>query len=79
MAINTIEEALADMGQQMQKPHISRLARKALENGAKFELVVVVKRTKKGATVHMESRDLQPARSHGTLIRLDGFGHGGES
>ncbi|MDW5376808.1 hypothetical protein R6258_07725 [Halomonas sp. HP20-15] len=64
------------MGQQMQKPHIAKLARRAIDAGATFELVVIVKRTKKsGSVVRMESRDVLPPRSHGSLIRLNGDDH----
>ncbi len=70
MNIQTIEQALAEMGSRLADPVIASAARSALANGASLEVTVVITGKPQGATATLTSREVAPATSHGRLIKL---------
>ncbi len=70
MAIQTIEQALAGMGQTLTQDTIAEKARDAVENGDVLEITILVSPTKHGPSVTMHSLIASKRESHGRLIRL---------
>lgn len=66
--IETIEEALQDMGERL--PTLDEQARAAVSSGDSFEVVVRVQPGKQGVAVAMRSTLTSSKVSHGRLIRL---------
>ncbi len=70
MAIQTIEQALAGMGQTLSQPEISQRARDAIDAGDVLEITILVSPAKQGPVVTMHSLIASGRKSHGRLIRL---------
>lgn len=70
MAIQTIEQALAGMGQALSQHGISQRARQVVEAGDVLEITILVSPGKQGAAVTMHSLIASSRESHGRLIRL---------
>ncbi len=69
--IQTIEDALADMGRALTQPAIADRAREAVSRGEVLEVTIQVRPEKQGAAVTMHSTMTSSKQSHGRLIRLD--------
>ena len=70
MAITTIEDALASMGQSLASPDMVSRATRATVDGNVLEITVLVAPGKQGASVTMHSLEASDRTSHGRLIRL---------
>ncbi len=70
MAINTIEDALADMGHTLTGGELVKKARDAVAQGDVLEVTILVSPAKQGAAVTMHSLIASKRESHGRLIRL---------
>lgn len=70
MAIQTVEQALAGMGQTLAQPAIAQRARDVIANGDVLEITILVAPGKQGAAVTMHSLVASDRTSHGRLIRL---------
>ncbi len=70
MTVQTIEDALADMGQTLAKPGIAQRARDAVSQGDVLEITILVSPAKQGVAVTMHSLIASKRESHGRLIRL---------
>lgn len=72
MAIDTIDAAFEDMGRQLRlkmKP-LAEAARRSLQAGGSFEVLISVSQEKAGASVTMRSRAIHGQTTLGRLIRL---------
>lgn len=69
MAINTIEQALAAMADEIKGARMASLAHKAIAKGRDLQVMLVVRPARQGAVVSMEARDCV-VESFGSLIRL---------
>lgn len=71
MAINTIEEALVDMGQTLQQTRIAEAVRSALNEGAAYEITITISNGRKnGNFVNMYGRIVSEQQPYGRLIRV---------
>jgi hypothetical protein len=70
MAIQTIEQALAGMGQSLTQDSITQRARAAVAAGDVLEITILISPGKSGAAVTMHSLIASDRASHGRLIRL---------
>lgn len=70
MAIQTIEQALAGMGQTLTQDVITQKAREAVGSGGTLEITILVAPTKHGPSVTMHSLIASRREGHGRLIRL---------
>jgi hypothetical protein len=72
MAITTIEDALASMGQKLASiTAISAVARQALQAGGKYTITIEVSENKNGAVVSMSGHPSAAKQSFGQLIKLE--------
>lgn len=69
MPIDTVEQALAQMADELKSPRMTGLARQALAKGGDLQVLVTVRPARQGAVVSMEARDCVVSR-FGSLIRL---------
>lgn len=69
MAINTIEEALTAMADDIKGARMVKLAHQAVARGGDLQVTLVVRTAKQGAVVSMEARDCV-VESFGSFIRL---------
>jgi hypothetical protein len=70
MTIQTIEEALAGMGQALSRAGLAQRARDAVRGGDVLEVTILVAPAKGGVTVTMHSLIARDRQSHGRLIKL---------
>lgn len=71
MAINTIEEALVDMGQTLQQDRIAEAVRSALKEGNAYEVTITISNGRKnGNFVNMYGRVVSEQQPYGRLIRV---------
>ncbi|UYG01765.1 hypothetical protein OCT51_11125 [Halomonas sp. LR3S48] len=70
--IESIEQALADIGRKMGVVEITQRAREAVANGDTLELIVRgVPSKRNGTVVEMHSTLTSAKETHGRLIRLE--------
>lgn len=71
MAINTIEEALVDMGHTLQQKRITEAVRSALNEGRAYEITITISNGRKnGNFVNMYGRVVSEQQPYGRLIRV---------
>ncbi|MCE8042476.1 hypothetical protein HOP60_09950 [Halomonas daqingensis] len=69
MAVTTVEQALAQMADELKGPRMAGLARQALAKGGDLQVLLTVRPARQGAVVSMEARDCI-VKKFGTFIRL---------
>lgn len=70
MGIDTIEQALREMGSTLASAELSQRARQTVADGDTLEITVLVTPAKQGVAVTMHSLVASDRTSHGRLIRL---------
>ncbi|MCZ0926485.1 hypothetical protein L0636_01100 [Halomonas janggokensis] len=71
MAIDTIEEALVDMGHTLQQTRMTEAVRSALKEGNAYEVTITISNGRKnGNFVNMHGRVVSEQQPYGRLIRL---------